>query len=173
MNRICALPLVWCPAELVSELRDALRRAAAAIVRLVAGCFDPPSGKVGELYVATYAILLELLYADGEPSDDQRRHLERTLRPQLGLEPRAGCALLHEAERARKRRGLIASARLVAASYSAFQKAQLVRIMDELVRLDGVVTPRERYVLRTLVGLLRIDRDRPLVLGGGVESRAS
>jgi hypothetical protein len=81
--------------------------------------------------------------------------------------------LLHEAERARERHGLIASARLVAESYSAFQKTQLVRIMDELVRLDGVVTPRERYVLRTLVGLLRIDRARPLVLGGGLESRAS
>lgn len=173
MNRICAIPLAWCPFELIADLRDALRRAVAAIARLVAVRARPTVGRASELYVATYAVLLELLYADGEPTAGQRRHLETALRPQLGLGPRAECTVLHEAERARKRQGLIASARLVAAAYSPSQKAQLVRIMDELARLDGVVTPRERHVLRTLAGLLRVDRERPLVLGGRLESRAS
>jgi uncharacterized tellurite resistance protein B-like protein len=113
-----------------------------------------------QLHIATYAVLLELLHADEEPTREQRRHLETALRAQLGLERRAARVLLKEAERSREKQDMLASIRLVAESYSTPQKVQLLRMMNDLVQLDGVVTGRERYLVYKLSRLLRVDRAR-------------
>jgi uncharacterized tellurite resistance protein B-like protein len=111
-----------------------------------------------ELHIATGAVLLEVLDAGSEPTRDQRHHLETVLGKQLGLATGAGRLLLHEAERVRETRGIHACIRLVAESYSALQKVQLVRMMDDVIHLDGIVTRGEEYVMRKLGILLRIDR---------------
>jgi len=160
MNRTCVLQPQWCLGSLVADVRDALMRLVKAVVAWVDGLWRPAPAPGTDLFVATYAVLLELLHADAEPSVEERRYLEQALRGQLGLEPRAGCAILREAERARAESGILASIRLVAESYSMPQKVQLVRIMHGLVHLDGVVTRRERYLMRKLANLLRIDSAR-------------
>jgi uncharacterized tellurite resistance protein B-like protein len=156
MNRICVLQPRWCLREVVSELRASLGRGAAAVSTWVRRRVRRTRAGGTDLHVATGAVLLELLHADAEPTPEQRGHLEMALGRELGLDGRAGRALLREAEKVRAK-GIFASIRRVAESYSMLQKVKLVHIMHDLVNLDGVVTARERYVLRKLGNLLRID----------------
>ena len=160
MNRICVLYPQWCPGELVAELLDSLRRIVAVASAWLGRRWRGTSMPGADLHIATFAVLLDLLHADEEPTGEQRLHLVAALGAQLGLERRTARALLREAERAREAKGVFASIRLVAESYSTAQKAQLVRIMNDLVRLDGVVTGHERYLVHKLSKLLRVDRAR-------------
>jgi uncharacterized tellurite resistance protein B-like protein len=157
MNRICVLQPRWCLREVVSELRASLGRGAAAVSTWVRRRVRRTRARASDLHVATGAVLLELLHADAEPTPEQRGHLETALGRELGLDGRAGRALLREAEKVRETKGIVASIRPVAESYSMLQKVKLAHIMHDLVNLDGVVTGRERYVLRKLGNLLRID----------------
>ena len=134
-----------------------LRRVrASATERRRIAVRKPAPGR--ELYVATGAVLLEVLHADAEPTLGQRLHLETALGEQLGLARRARRALVRDAERARETLGLQPCIQLVAESYSRLQKLQLVRIMEDAIHLDGIVTHAERYVVRKLGRLLRVDR---------------
>jgi len=155
MNRTCVMPPAWCLVDSITDALAPLRRAYEAILGWVRPARVAPPET--DIRVATYAVLLELLYADQGPTLDQRRRLEATLRRQFGVGMRQSAALLRRADTVRAKDGVARVTRQVAETYSEAQKLHLVEIMRSLVGLDGVVTSTEAYLMRKLVALLRVD----------------
>lgn len=116
---------------------------------------DPGDGRVDPLHLAACALLLEVAYADGEFSHEERAHLERVLERQFALPPDSGKQVLELAEAERK--GSIDHYRftsLLQERYDTGQKMVLAEIMWGLVLADGEIAEHEHYLTRKISNLL-------------------
>lgn len=121
---------------------------------------DPNDGREeGEgpdpLHLSACALLLELAYADGEFSNEERAHLEEVLARHFDLPPEAGHELLELADA--ERRAAIDQHRFTSVlkeGYDLGQKMVLAEVMWGLVLADGEVAAHEQYLTRKIANLL-------------------
>jgi uncharacterized tellurite resistance protein B-like protein len=110
------------------------------------------------LHVAACALLLDVAYADGEFSEQERAHLENVLERHFALPPQAGRELiaLCEAERS-KAVDHFAFTSLLQRNYDIGQKMLLAEIMWSLVLADGQIAEHEHYLTRKIANLLELE----------------
>lgn len=113
--------------------------------------FDP-------LHLAACVLLLDVAYADGEFSAEERQHLETVLERHFSLPAEAGRQLMALAEQ--ERRGAVDHFRFTSQlqrGYDTGQKMVLAEIMWGIVLADGKVAEHEHYLTRKISNLLELE----------------
>ena len=119
---------------------------------------DAEAGAPDRLQLAACALLLDVAYADGEFSADERAHLERALEHRFGLAPAEGRAVIALAEQ--ERAGAVDHFAFTSAllrGYSTEQKMLLAEVMWGVALADGEVAEHEHYLTRKIANLLELD----------------
>lgn len=107
------------------------------------------------LHLAACALLLEIAYADGEFSEDERSHLEEVLERHFSLPPEAGHKLLELAETERRNStDMFRFTSQLQQGYDVGQKMVLAEIMWGIVLADGEIAEHEQYLTRKISNLL-------------------
>lgn len=113
------------------------------------------SPETDPMHVAACALLLEVAYADGEFSEQERAHLEAVLERHFGLAPESGRRLLELAETARREAvDYYRFTSILRQNYDLGQKMVLAEVMWGLVLADGEIAKREQYLTRKIANLL-------------------
>ena len=123
----------------------------------------PPSrveseAAVNPVHLAACALLLEVAYADGEFSDDERAHLEGVLERHFSLPPESGRQLIELAD-AERRRSIdhFRFTNVLREQYDVGQKMVLAEVMWGLVLADGTIAEHEHYLTRKIANLLELE----------------
>lgn len=120
----------------------------------------PPAGapEPDPVHLAACALLLEIAYADGEFSDEERKHLEEVLERHFALPPASGRQLIELAdiERHRSIDHFQFTARLQR-EYDIGQKMVLAEVMWGLVLADGEISAHEHYLTRKIANMLDLE----------------
>lgn len=135
-----------------------------AIKRLVSR--DAPPNDAGHdaalsvdpLHLAACVLLLDVAHADGEFSDEERRHIEGVLERHFSLPPDAGRALMELADKERRNAvDHFKFTRQLQANYDTGQKMVLAEIIWGVVLADGTVSDHEHYLTRKISNLLELE----------------
>ena len=116
------------------------------------------SPAVDPIHLAACSLLLEVAYADGEFSAEERAHLEQVLERHFSLPAESGHRLIELAER--ERRGSIDHfqfTRVLNERYDLGQKMVLAEVMWGLVLADGQIAEHEHYLTRKIANLLELE----------------
>jgi len=116
----------------------------------------PPSHD--ELQLAASALLLEIGYADGEFSSQERAHVEASLARHFNLDPTTVHDLLALAD-AERRESIdhFQFTQLINEQLDAGQKLLLAEVMWGVILADGKVGDHEAYLLRKIGRLLDLE----------------
>ena len=117
-----------------------------------------PAPDVDAVHLAACSLLLEVAYADGEFSPDERAHLEQVLERHFALPAESGQRLIELAEK--ERRGSIDHfqfTRVLNERYDVGQKMVLAEVMWGLVLADGQIDEHEHYLTRKIANLLELE----------------
>jgi uncharacterized tellurite resistance protein B-like protein len=116
------------------------------------------SGGPRPVELAACALLLELARADGEFTEDEQRHIERTVVRHFGLDDATAAELMRlaEAERAQSL-DHFQFTRLIAAEYDLGQKMVLAEIMWGVILADGRLSDHETHLVRKLASLMQLE----------------
>lgn len=108
--------------------------------------------------LAACVLLLDVAYADGTFSADERAHLESTMERHFSLPPHAARDLIvaAEAERGQAIDHFRYTNRLLR-NYDIGQKMVLAEVMWSLVLADGTVDDHEHYLTRKISNLLELE----------------
>ena len=108
--------------------------------------------------IAACALLLELAHADGEFTEEEQRHIERTVIRHFGLDNATAAELvrLAEAERAESL-DHFQFTRLIAAEYDLGQKMVLAETMWGVILADGRLSDHETHLVRKLASLMQLE----------------
>ena len=138
---------------------DAIRRFVSE--RLLPQARAPESGDTPAprpVELAACALLLELAHSDGEFSEEERDHIERTLVRHFGLDDAAGAELLRLAEAERSHSlDHFQFTRLIAREYDLGQKMLLAEIMWGVILADGRLSDHETHLVRKLASLMQLE----------------
>lgn len=117
---------------------------------------DAPGPRPVEL--AACAMLLELAHSDGEFSEEERQHIERTLVRHFGLDSATGVELVRLAE-AERTHSLdhFQFTRLIAQEYDLGQKMLLAETMWGVILADGRLSDHETHLVRKLASLMQLE----------------
>jgi uncharacterized tellurite resistance protein B-like protein len=108
--------------------------------------------------LAACALLLELAHADGEFTDEEQRHIERTVVRHFGLDDATAAELLRLAEQERAQSlDHFQFTRLIAAEYDLGQKMVLAEIMWGVILADGRLSDHEAHLVRKLASLMQLE----------------
>ncbi len=108
--------------------------------------------------LAACALLLELAHADGEFTEDEQRHIERTVLRRFGLDDATAAELLRLAEAERSQSlDHFQFTRLIAAEYDLEQKMMLAETMWGVILADGRLSDHETHLVRKLASLMQLD----------------
>ena len=108
--------------------------------------------------LAACALLLELAHSDGEFSEEERQHIERTLVRHFGLDETTGAELLSLAEAERSQSlDHYQFTRLIAQEYDLGQKMLLAEIMWGVILADGRLSDHETHLVRKLGSLMQLE----------------
>ena len=108
--------------------------------------------------LAACALLLELAHSDGQFSDEERQHIERTLVRHFGLDDATGAELLRLAEEERAHSlDHYQFTRLIAQQYDLGQKMVLAEIMWGVILADGRLSDHEAHLVRKLASLMQLE----------------
>ncbi len=106
-------------------------------------------------HVAACALLLEVAYADGAFTGDERAHLQGVLERHFDLPADSGHHLLELAEKARQESvDYYQFTSTIRKSYDLGQKMVLAEVMWGLVLADGKIAREEQYLTRKIANLL-------------------
>jgi uncharacterized tellurite resistance protein B-like protein len=122
-----------------------------------AGAGDATS-EVDPVHLAACVLLLDVAYADGTFTDDERRHLEETMGRHFALSMESVRALIRAAEA--ERANAIDHFRYTHTLRQHFdvgQKMVLAEVMWGLVLADGTVDEHEHYLTRKISNLLELE----------------
>jgi uncharacterized tellurite resistance protein B-like protein len=118
----------------------------------------PASPAPDPLHVAACVLLLDIAYADGEFTDDEREHLEDVLGRHFSLGPDAGRELIALAEVEREAAvDHFQFTRQLQQGYDLGQKMVLAEVMWGLVLADGKIADHEHYLARKIANLLDLE----------------
>jgi uncharacterized tellurite resistance protein B-like protein len=108
--------------------------------------------------LAACALLLELAHSDGEFSEEEQRHIERTLVRHFGLDETTGAELLRLAEAERSQSlDHYQFTRMIAQEYDLGQKMLLAEIMWGVILADGRLSDHETHLVRKLASLMQLE----------------
>ena len=113
---------------------------------------------VDPVHLAACSLLLEVAYADGVFSPEERAHLEQVLERHFSLPADSGQLLIELAEK--ERGGSIDHfqfTRLLNERYDVGQKMVLAEVMWGLVLADGEIAEHEHYLTRKIANLLELE----------------
>ena len=113
---------------------------------------------VDPVHLAACALLLEVAYADGVFSPEERAHLDQVLERHFALPAESGQRLIELAEK--ERRGSIDHfqfTRVLNERYDVGQKMVLAEVMWGLVLADGEIAEHEHYLTRKIANLLELE----------------
>ena len=110
------------------------------------------------VHLAACSLLLEVAYADGVFSPEERAHLEQVLERHFSLPADSGQLLIELAEK--ERGGSIDHfqfTRVLNERYDVGQKMVLAEVMWGLVLADGEIAEHEHYLTRKIANLLELE----------------
>jgi uncharacterized tellurite resistance protein B-like protein len=113
---------------------------------------------VDPMHLAACSLLLEVAYADGVFSPEERAHLEQVLERHFSLPADSGQRLIQLAEK--ERGGSIDHfqfTRVLNERYDVGQKMVLAEVMWGLVLADGEIAEHEHYLTRKIANLLELE----------------
>ena len=113
---------------------------------------------VDPVHLAACSLLLEVAYADGVFSPEERAHLEQVLERHFSLPADSGQLLIELAEK--ERGGSIDHfqfTRVLNERYDVGQKMVLAEVMWGLVLADGHIAEHEHYLTRKIANLLELE----------------
>lgn len=138
-----------------------------SIRRFVARTIAPPAADPGAspplpspsgVHVAAAALLLELAYAEGEFTDEERLHVESAVQRYFGLDEPTARELLELAELERRESiDHFQFTRSIAEQYDLGQKMVLAEVMWGVILADGTIAEHEGYLVRKIANLLRLE----------------
>ena len=137
---------------------DAIRSFFAAASSKEANSERAATPAVDPVHLAACSLLLEVAFADGEFSAEERAHLEQVLERHFSLPADSGRQLIEMAER--ERRGSIDHfqfTRVLNERYDVGQKMVLAEVMWGLVLADGQIAEHEHYLTRKIANLLELE----------------
>ncbi|MBA3342577.1 MAG: TerB family tellurite resistance protein [Gemmatimonadaceae bacterium] len=141
-----------------AELGESLRTAS-------------PGGELDPLHLAACALLLDVAYADGEYSTEERAHIERSLERHFALSPRAIQQVMELADDERARAvDHFAFTSALLRGYDMAQKMVLAELMWGVALADGEIADHEHYLTRKISNLLNLE---PGYLSAAKQSAAS
>ena len=118
----------------------------------------PTPPDVDPVHLAACALLLEIAYADGEFSTEERAHLEDVLARHFSLPAAAGQQLIALAEEERRKSiDHFQFTRVLNERYDVGQKMVLAEVMWGLVLADGKIAEHEHYLTRKIANLLELE----------------
>jgi uncharacterized tellurite resistance protein B-like protein len=110
------------------------------------------------VHLAACALLLEVAYADGEFSPEERAHLEQVLERHFALPAESGHRLIELAEKERRTSiDHFQFTRVLNERYDLGQKMVLAEVMWGLVLADGQIAEHEHYLARKIANLLELE----------------
>ena len=108
--------------------------------------------------LAACVLLLDVAYADGTFSADERAHLESTMERHFSLPPHAARDLIVAAESERGQAiDHFRYTNILLRNYDIGQKMVLAEVMWSLVLADGAVHEHEHYLTRKISNLLELE----------------
>lgn len=138
---------------LIDSIKRLLTREG---VRTEASAESAPA--IDPTHLAACVLLLDVANADGEFSDEERKHIEGVLERHFSLPPDAGRALMELADK--ERRAAVDHFKFTSqlrTSYDTGQKMVLAEIMWAIVLADGKVAEHEHYLTRKISNLLELE----------------
>jgi uncharacterized tellurite resistance protein B-like protein len=118
----------------------------------------PETPAADPVHLAACALLLEVAYADGEFSAEERAHLERVLERHFALPAESGRRLIELAETERHTSiDHFQFTRVLNERYDVGQKMVLAEVMWGLVLADGQIAEHEHYLTRKIANLLELE----------------
>src|SRR5262245_10228685 len=113
---------------------------------------------IDPVHLAACVLLLDIAYADGEFSADERTHLESVLERHFSLPADAGRRLIAAAEEERRQAvDHFQFTSVLKRSYDLGQKMVLAEVMWGLVLADGTIAEHEHYLTRKIANLLDLE----------------
>jgi uncharacterized tellurite resistance protein B-like protein len=110
------------------------------------------------VHLAACALLIEVAYADGEFSPEERAHLEQVLERHFALPAESGHRLIELAEKERRTSiDHFQFTRVLNERYDVGQKMVLAEVMWGLVLADGRIAEHEHYLTRKIANLLELE----------------
>ena len=137
---------------------DAIKSLFASKAREMHAPSTAGAESVDPVHLAACSLLLEIAYADGVFSTEERAHLEHVLERHFSLPPDSGQRLIELAEK--ERRGSIDHfqfTRVLNERYDIGQKMVLAEVMWGLVLADGHIAEHEHYLTRKIANLLELE----------------
>ncbi|MBW7935282.1 MAG: TerB family tellurite resistance protein [Gemmatimonadaceae bacterium] len=121
------------------------------------GVAAAPESPHDEIQLAATALLLDLAYADGEFTPDERAHIESALGRHFNLDEPCVNALLTIADRQRREAvDHFHFTRMLNQQLDVGQRVVLAEVMYGVILADGSVRDPESVLLRKLANLLDI-----------------
>jgi uncharacterized tellurite resistance protein B-like protein len=118
---------------------------------------DSPADRDHALRLATAALFFEVVRADGEVGDEERRTMVAAIRSAFDIGPDEIDALVKAAEeRSRSAVSLYELTHLVDRSLGAEEKKRIVELLWLLAFADTRKHPLEEHLVRTVAGLLHV-----------------
>jgi uncharacterized tellurite resistance protein B-like protein len=110
------------------------------------------------VHLAACVLLLDIAYADGEFSAEERAHLESVLARHFDLPEETGKQLIEIAEQERRRAvDHFTFTSILKEKYDLGQKMVLAEVMWGLVLADGAIAEHEHYLTRKIANLLDLE----------------
>jgi len=128
------------------------------------------------LQIATAALLVEMMRADSEIKDDERKAVTKKLQSSFGLSEEEINAMIKFAEEEiRKATGYYEFTSLINKGLSQEQKVKIIEHMWEVAFSDSLLDKHEEHMVRKIAGLIHVShkdfidaklRVRKRILGG-------
>ena len=118
---------------------------------------ESPQDRDHSLRLATAALFFEIVRADGEVKDEERRTMQAAIRSAFDIAPNEIDALVTAAEeRSRSAASLYELTHLVDTSLDATEKKRIVELLWLLAFADARKDPLEEHLVRKVAGLLHV-----------------
>ncbi len=144
--------------QAVKSLFDRGTTKSASAITETGADGTTPSPLPDPLHVAACVLLLDIAYADGEFTNNEREHLENVLGRHFSLGADAGRELIALAEIEREAAvDHFQFTRQLQQGYDLGQKMVLAEVMWGLVLADGQIADHEHYLARKIANLLDLE----------------
>lgn len=131
---------------------------------------DTPAAP-GDIRIAACALLLEMAYADGRMTADERKTIVQSLTRHFGVDERGAEELMQLAEEQLSETSEATSytGQLVA-EYDQDQRIMLAEMLREVASADGWLDAHEELLLEKFEAWLKVDRSSLRMPGNGQSS---